>query len=99
MTVPHSAVPPPHLQGRVMLCPQDLRAPVRGMAGNSRCPSIRSSANMAKEVWADEPFPDRMHSRGIFDGSALGSPAENGQFAQHLYKPFATDQDNLTSTP
>ena len=66
----------------------------------TRCPkSFGALLDWLKQTWADEPFPERIHSRGIFDGSVLGSPAENGRFAQHLYKPDATDDDNLYLTP
>jgi hypothetical protein len=79
------------------------RLPASPAAANSRatrCPkTFDALLDWLKQVWADEPFPERIHSRGVFEMSRLGSPAENGQFAQHLYKPFAADDDNLYLTP
>lgn len=80
--------------------PTDAYEHSKSWKHQSRCPkTLDALLTWLKERWAEEPFPDHIHARGIFDGSALGSPAENGQFAQHLYKPELTDDDNLYLTP
>jgi hypothetical protein len=39
------------------------------MAGNSRCPkTFDALLDWLKARWAEEPFPDCMHSRGVFFG-------------------------------
>jgi hypothetical protein len=80
----------------------DPPTPVRGARSASSAGKFARTDALVEwlcGIAADEPFPDRIHARGIFDGSHLGTPAENGAFAQHLYKPAATDADNLYCTP
>jgi hypothetical protein len=70
------------------------------MVGTSRCPkTFDALLDWLKAVWAEEPFPERIHSRGIEDGSHLGSPALAPRLRQHLERPGATDADGYFVTP
>jgi hypothetical protein len=65
-----------------------------------RCPkTFNALLDWLKQVWAEEPFPDHIHSRGVFELSALGAPAMNHAFTQHIERPSGTDQDGYFLTP